>query len=251
MKVYYGVQHKSVISLIKDNPLMLNARTLLKCKSKFIQSGRDWFLDSSAYTCITQFGKFNFSYGKYLSIVDLQEPKLFANMDWCCEPIALKSSGLNVLQHIGHTIENGRQLIDYDRKRFVMVIQGWELKDYITCIDYCRDYGLLTNILGIGTVCCRKNPKELFDILLGIESALPDWCKLHCFGLSIDLLKYKEIFDRIDSIDTSAWQRSMGLKFTTKTEGCSFVELAKRLFDEYKPKVDKIIDRNHKQSILN
>ena len=101
-------------------------------------------MDSGAFTYLKEYGKFPFTYGEYLRAVEKFKPSNWACMDWCCEQPILNATGLNVLQHIGNTIEYGRQLIDYDKDSFVMVCQGWSTRDYLTCIDYIRDYNLFT-----------------------------------------------------------------------------------------------------------
>jgi len=150
------------------------------------------------------------------------------------------------LHHIAHTIDNGRQLIDFDKNSFVMVLQGWEISDYLTCIDYARQQGLITPVIGIGTMCCRKDTKDVYELLKQIKFALPDYCKMHCFGLSIDMLKHKEIFDFVDSIDTFAWSRRFGL-----VQGISSTDESRIcVLKEYISKVNMIINDNSKKRSL-
>ncbi|GAG66852.1 unnamed protein product [marine sediment metagenome] len=105
--------------------------------------------------------------------------------------------------------------------------------------------------MGVGTMCCRKNPREVFELLKQIKAALPDWVKIHCFGLSIDILKYKEIYDRIDSIDTWAWHYYIGVgERDYRLKGITRPEMEKKLFLDYQRKVEKIINNNHNQSLL-
>ena len=237
MKIYYGIDRKCCIPHV-ENPLV-SVRTIEKRKSPLV-TDKDWFMDSGAFTYLKQFGKYPLSIEKYLSIVSKFNPSLWTIQDWCCEQTVLTSTGLNVLQHIGHTIESGRQLIDYN-DNVVMVVQGWSNRDYLTCVDYIRDYGLFTKVLGIGTICGRKNPREVFEILKAIKASIPDYCKVHAFGLSLNLLKFKEIFDLIDSVDTNAydfWRDN------------SRNETIVNSLLEYKKKVDILIEKNKKQSIL-
>jgi hypothetical protein len=241
IKVYYGLDRKRFADVV-DN-CMISFRTMRKRKTGI--TNKDWFMDSGAFTYLKNEGKYPFSYGEYLRAVSKFKPTLFANMDWCCEETVLKSTGLNVLQHIGHTVENGRQLIDYNKDKFVMVLQGWNERDYLTCIDYCKDYGLITKVIGVGSICGRTNPKDVYEILKAIKYEIPDTCKIHCFGFSINLLKYKELYDRIDSIDTFAWCREYGLNKR------GIVSERIETLIEYQKKVERIIDNNHFQSVLN
>lgn len=248
MEIYYGVDRKAFAEVV-SRP-MISVRTMMKRKTPIVTNGKEWFMDSGAFTYLKNDGKFPFTYGKYLKIVAKFKPTYWANMDWCCEPTVLKSTGLSVLQHIGNTVENGRQLIDFDRDSFVMVLQGWTPRDYATCIDYCKDQGLITHTMGIGTICGRTDPKDVFEILKTIKFNLPDRVRIHCFGFSINLLKYKELFDKIDSIDTYAWCRPAGLNLSSKDYNNSYNRLALKLLSEYKEKVHKIVDLNNHQSLL-
>lgn len=242
MKVYYGCDRRALAEVIEFP--MVSFRSLQKRKSGIIlEKGKEWFMDSGAFTFLKQKGGFPYTYGEYLKAVYKFEPTYFANMDYCCEPTIVKATGLSVLHHIAKTIENGRQLIDYDKKRFVMVVQGWTARDYLTSLDYIKDYGLFTDILGIGTICGRTNPKEVYKIVKLIRYHTPDWVKLHAFGMSINLLKYKEIFDQLNSIDTYAWAFDFGINPFSK-------KLAKEALKKYNKKVNCIINKNHKQHIL-
>jgi len=243
MKYYIGIDRKPFVEYV-DHP-MFSIRTLINRKSKVV-TDKEWFLDSGAFTYLKQYGKFPFSIGKYLNVVSNQKPNHWACMDWCCEPTILKSTGLNVLQHIGNTIESGRQLIDFDRDSFVMVIQGWNTRDYLTCLDYIKDYDLITHTIGIGTICGRTDQQMVFDILKNLKVELPDSVKIHCFGLSLNLLKYKEIFDQIDSIDTFAWSRGFGLSILN---GVTKEMRIKAILD-YNKKLSDLINRNEKQNVL-
>lgn len=243
MKAYLGVDRSSFAEIV-DHP-MVSVRTVFNRKSKII-TGKEWFLDSGAFTYLKNDGKFPFSYGKYLSVVQRQNPSHWACMDWCCEPTVLKSTGLNVLQHIGNTVENGRQLIDFDKDRFVMVIQGWNVRDYLTCIDYIKDYGLITKTMGVGTICGRTDAKMVWEIIKSIRYELPDQTEIHCFGLSLNLLKYKEIFDLIDSMDTFAWSRKFGLTIANGVTRDMRLDAIK----DYSVKLNDLINKNNRQSVL-
>lgn len=239
MKIYYGIDRKCLVSHV-ENP-MISFRTMIKRKSSLIDNGKEWFMDSGAYTFLKEYGQYPISIGKYLKTINQFSPTLWSIQDWTCEPSVLRSTRLNVLHHIGNTIESGRQLIDFN-DNCVMVVQGWTIRDYLTCIDYIRDYNLFTKILGIGTICGRTDVKEVYGILKSIKAEIPDYCKIHAFGLSLNLLKYKEIFDRVDSIDTNAYDF---YRFDSKNETIINALL------EYQKKVHKVIDKNKKQSIIN
>jgi len=238
MKIYYGIDRKCCIPYVDH--AMISFRTMMKRKTPIIDNGTDWFMDSGAFTFLKQYGEYPIKIGTYLKTVNYFNPNRWAIQDWCCEPSVLRSTGLNVLQHIGNTVESGRQLIDFNDK-CVMVIQGWTKRDYLTCIDYIHDYNLFTEMMGIGTICGRTDVREVFDILKSIKAEIPDYCKVHCFGLSLNLLKYKEIYDQVFSVDTNAYD-FWRLDSTNETIINNLIQ--------YKKKVDNVMNKNKKQSIL-
>jgi len=243
LKIYYGVHQKPETDIV-EYP-MVSFRTMMKRKSSLIKSGKEWFLDSGAFTFLKQYGKFPFTYGEYLGCVSRFKPSLYANMDWCCEPSVRNRTKHTVDTHIALTVENGMQLIDFDKERFVMVIQGWEWEDYISCCEMIREQGLFTPVMGVGTICGRTDAKQVYDILKSIRASIPDWVKLHCFGVSLNLLRYKEIYDRIDSIDTFAWCRELGLserKGDSKTRESALLS--------YIQKIESTVEKNEKQHLL-
>ena len=132
MKIYYGVDRKAYAKEVK-NP-MISFRTMMKRKTP-IANGQEWFMDSGAFTFLKEKGHFPFTYGEYLGAVSKFKPTYWANMDWCCEPSVRQRTKHTVDTHIDLTIENGMELIDFDKDSFVMVIQGWELEDYISCCE--------------------------------------------------------------------------------------------------------------------
>lgn len=242
MKIYYGVDRKTYANEVKYP--MVSFRTMMKRKTPIV-TDKEWFMDSGAFTFLKERGYFPFTYGKYLRAVARFKPTFWACMDWCCEPSVRQRTKHTVDTHISLTIENGIELIDFDRDSFIMVVQGWEREDYISCCEKIKEQGLITKVMGIGTICGRTDAKKVHDILKSIKSNLPNWVKIHCFGMSINLLKYKEIFDCIDSVDTYAWCSEFGLCTFSSNDEIKIATLKK-----YIEKVDALIDKNKKQSIL-
>ena len=242
MKIYYGVDRKKYAQLI-EYP-MISVRTLFKRATGITKPKQEWFMDSGAFTYLKENGKFPYTVGSYLGAVSKFNPSYFACMDWCCEPSVRIRTKHTVDAHIALTVESGMELIDFDKNRFVMVIQGWEWNDYISCLEQIKEQGLFTPVMGVGTICGRTDAKQVFDILKSIRAEIPDWVKLHCFGLSLNLLRFKEIYDRVDSVDTFSWCREFGLTNSGDTD-----ERAKVLLD-YKNKIENIVNKNERQSLL-
>ncbi|GAG66859.1 unnamed protein product, partial [marine sediment metagenome] len=78
MKVYYGLDRNYMLQYI-EKP-MVSVRTIIDRKSSIVDNNNHWFLDSGAYTYIRQYGKYPFTYGKYLEIVNRFHPPLWACM---------------------------------------------------------------------------------------------------------------------------------------------------------------------------
>lgn len=220
---------------------MVSARTLNNRKSSIVKRDKVWFLDSGAYTYLRQYGNYPMSYGQYLRIVENFRPNYWANMDWCCEKQVRDTTGLTVNEHISNTIESGRQLIDFDSDTFVMVMQGWKDDEYLKCVDMATDAGLITDVIGIGSICGRRNPRTVYRILKAIKDNLPSHCKLHGFGISLHLLKYKAIKDIIDSVDTFAWtyDYSTNVKDVLKDDAIRYLKI-------YQDKINTVLSNEGK-----
>ena len=95
--------------------------------------------------------------------------------------------------------------------------------------------------MGIGSVCRRNADSDIIEIIKTIKKELPDHIKLHAFGVKISILKNKEIFDALDSIDTFAWNwgcmNCKGIRYDT------FIKMLK----EYQIKLNRIIKRQEEQ----
>lgn len=85
------------------------------------------------------------------------------------------------------------------------MIQGWTLDQYIGCVDSMRERGLLTDYLGVGSVCVRKRVREAMGIARALREALPARTRLHYFGLKIEALRQPGFAQLAESIDTGAW----------------------------------------------
>lgn len=240
MKVFYGIDRKAFSKHAER--VMINARYLISRKIPMTLPDQEWFMDCGAYSLLKEHKAFPFSPKQYMDAVDRHQPTLWANMDWCCEPSILESTKANIQYHIESTILNGRILKDHD-KGFVMVIQGWEPEQYLHCIDRIKSEGLITDVMGVGTVCRRNVDKEIIEILRLIKTNLPGHVKLHGFGIKKTILNYKEAFDLLYSIDTFAWNY-----------GCFSIErgsyndkMVARLI-EYQKDMDRLIEKQKNQT---
>jgi len=143
----------------------------------------------------------------YLRFVRRIHADVFALRDYPCEPTILRKWHRTVAEHIEMTVEHHIKLLeqcaDVEAKP-IPVIQGWKVEDYLDCIDRFRDQGLLSDYMGIGSICRRGSQKQIRRIVTVIRGELGD-VKLHGFGISLNALRYKDVWDSLYSADSGAW----------------------------------------------
>jgi hypothetical protein len=86
---------------------------------------------------------------------------------------------------------------------FIPVLQGYEVDDYLRCIDLFQQSGVqLIGRVGIGTVCRRQGTRDAEFIVRSVCHALPA-AQIHVFGAKITgLARYA---DALGSADSMAW----------------------------------------------
>jgi hypothetical protein len=207
MKLYLGVwQNRQALAAPQ---FMFSLRRLKDRQSPAPFEGRDWIMDSGAFSEITINGKYTYTTDEYLHYVEMHQPGLYFNMDFMCEPFVLEKTGGTVKEHQQKSIDNQIKIMDrmdhYDiTGQFAGCIQGWELKDYIEHIDMLKAQGCITSKMGVGSVCRRKNTGDIVNILQAVKEALPN-VKLHGFGIKTQALQYPSICAALDSSDSMAW----------------------------------------------
>ncbi|DBA34715.1 TPA_asm: queuine tRNA-ribosyltransferase [Caudoviricetes sp. vir519] len=177
------------------------ARPPPNCKLFFVDSGGFSFFQR-------RFKDYPFSPGEYLQKIEKLKPDFFASMDIPCEPEIVQRLGTSVHHNIQKTIENQIKLLDVLdeislESVMIPVIQGYELEDYLTCIDLMREQGLMTDYMAIGSICRRGPAGPMVKIIISIKRLLR--IKLHAFGVKIPVLKNKACFDALYSTDSAAW----------------------------------------------
>ena len=201
MKIYLGIQHARDIGVSPPNSVSL--RQIMDRKSRWPDKS-DWFLDSGAFTFITDFCGYPISIQEYKETLTAHNPTLWSTLDYPCEEICTYATGADVTQHIDWTTENSQRLIDF-RDGFVHVIQGRSLEDYLYAVDQAKSLGLLTPLTGLGTLCRRNNVPTILYLLKEIRKVIPSNIALHGFGIKKTVLRYKEAYETLSSIDTYAW----------------------------------------------
>lgn len=216
-RFYYGAtngQTKGALTRLEEPNVMINYASY---------SGEVWdgiehlFIDSGGYSFIKGMGEYQTSHTEYLDWIERVDPELFALRDYPCEPDVLDEHDRTVREHQHMTTRDHRELmtglenrnIDADP---VAVVQGRSVNEYLQHVDELRDHGLLTDVLGVGSVCGRHALKEIKPIIKAVDDATPSRVSLHGFGLKIQSLEVPEIYNRLNSAD------SMAYSYTARTD---------------------------------
>jgi len=229
LQIYLGIDTPELIGVSPPNSVSVS----LLWRRKSPWKDTNFFLDSGAFIFINQYCGYPFSTKDYMEIVKRENCALWATMDYPCEESAIRATGGNVKLHQEWTTENSRQLVDV-KDGFVMVLQGRTAKDYLEHLDEVKSHGLLTNPLGVGTLCKRLYPAKMVEIVKAIGKELPSMTKIHAFGVKGSVLRYVEFHKWVGSIDTAAW--AYGLR--TGEYRKRIIEYRKRM-EALNPDMDK------------
>lgn len=210
MKVFYGLTNYSQFNCLPEGiNVTISARWLMKSQSarkslyKYRTKFQDVMLDSGAFGAYFYDKGYTYTPEDYLELVDEVNPDLWVTMDVPCDV----ENSMVARERIEKTVENTQKL--YGRHEgFISVIQGWEIKDYIYCINLLQKKSLLTPIVGIGSICRRFAQREITNIARNVKANIPSSIKLHGFGIKISSFSWNfgEMRNYFVSIDTAAWQ---------------------------------------------
>jgi hypothetical protein len=187
----------------------MSYRQLKKVKKQDIIN-KDWIMDSGAFQELYVNSKYTYSINDYLECVKKFNPTIFVNMDYMCEPFMLKKINSTVRKNQLLTIDNHIKIKDkLDKEniksKFMGVIQGWDVNDYLEHIDDYKSYGLIEEHMGIGSICRRTEIENIADIIKCIKKELPN-VKLHGFGIKLHTFKtHPELIKMLYSADSMAW----------------------------------------------
>lgn len=168
-----------------------------------------WGLDSGGFTALTLDGCYRMTAPQYAeSAADLAarlgNMDFAAPMDWMCEPFMIERTGLSVAEHQQRTVANYLELRTLaPGLAFIPVIQGWQLADYLACVDLYASAGVDLTVLprvGLGSVCRRQSTTEIAVIVAALARL---GLRLHGFGVKTAGLRlYGHL---LTSADSMAW----------------------------------------------
>ena len=186
-----------------------------------------FMMDSGAFAVILKYGKYPFTPEEYALGIEKWHPDVAWTMDYPCEPSVQKRGDYNPRKAQEMTIDNQIKLLDLNTNT-QMVVQGWTVQDYLENIDRIKDQGLLTERLGIGSVCRRGQNREIARIIRAIHNNVPPWVKLHGFGIKVSALKYTDAKFNLYSADSMSWAIEAFGKYENNGKGAT----GKRIVDK-------------------
>jgi len=239
IEFYYGTTWVWPIQFL---PRIMISATFLRTRKSKLKIEKPWMLDSGIGGMFKDNSSQRLSLEEYANIISLHEPPIAWTYDYPCEPSIREKYCYTSSRAQDMTNDNTAILRDfYGLKNVMSVVQGWTLDDYLENIDKIKGAGLLTERLGIGSVCRRGQTKEIVRIIKAVRNNIPRWVKLHGFGVKTSVLKTEARF-LLDSVDSSAWgiERRYYSWSTNGNKGLVWKDKVPYLLD-YKNKMEELI----------
>lgn len=188
-----------------DVPLFVSHRTLGGRRS-LPEAAAPWALDSGGFSELSMYGEWRTTEAEYAAAVNRYADEIgqlawAAPMDWMCGPSILARTGLGIGVHQQRTVENFLRLREAGLP-VIPVLQGWELDDYLYCVEmYEREGVELASepVVGVGSVVGREagGVGAIFRALWGLG------IKCHGFGVKRTGLRLYGAY--LESADSMAW----------------------------------------------
>jgi len=202
IQFYYGTTWVWAIQYL---PKVMISASFVRDRKSRLKIEKPCMMDSGIGGMFKEGSRPRLSLEEYAKIISFHEPPLAWTYDYPCEPSITAKFRYSPSESQDMTNKNTAILRDsYGLRNVMSVVQGWELNDYLENIDKIKSAGLLTERLGIGSICRRGQTKEITRIIKAIHNNVPDWVRLHGFGVKISVLKTESKF-LLDSVDSSAW----------------------------------------------
>ena len=206
--------------------VMLSYNMLRKIKTLW-KIDIPFMMDSGAFAVILKYGKYPFTQEEYASGIQKWHPDIAWTMDYPCEPSVQKKGHYDPVSAQEMTIDNQIKLLDLNANT-QMVVQGWTVQDYLENLDRIKDEGLLTERLGIGSLCRRGQNREIARIVRAIHNNVPSWVKLHGFGVKVSVLANTDAKFELYSADSMSWAIEAFGKYENNGKGAK----GKRIVDK-------------------
>lgn len=205
-------------------------------------------IDSGGYTLMLREGEHDppENYLEYISKVD---PDWYVLPDYPCEPDILEKYGRSVEDHQELTSQQHRKTMELADSigidaEPVSVIQGWTEREYLDHLDRLRESGLLTDYVGVGSICRRHSRGKIQGILKSIAAEIPDR-KIHAFGVKTTILRDAGVVEAIDSADSLAYAYACQMEQETDQ---SWTNVA-RHYLQFKQKIESTVRQPERPEI--
>ena len=202
-----------------------------------------FMLDSGAFSVVLKYGKYPYAPKEYAEGIAKWHPDIAWTMDYPCELSVQKRGGYNSRIAQEMTIDNQIRLLDMNANT-QMVVQGWEISDYLANLDRIKEQGLLTEHLGIGSICRRGQTTQIARVIRAIHNNIPGWVKLHGFGVKVSVLADTDAKFELYSADSMSWAIEAFGKYENNGKGAT----GKRIVDKlpilqlYIQKIEKLLN---------
>jgi hypothetical protein len=228
IQLYYGAasgQQRCALRRLDPGGVMISHAT---------QNNEPWdgdhrlFVDCGGYHhMMNGAGEYGDSDEAYLRYLLKHRPHLYALRDYPCEPDLLSELGRTVADQQRRTTDHHIALYEQVRghslaDNAVSVLQGWTPQQYLSHLDDLRDHGLVTDRLAIGSVCRRGADQDIAEVIMRVREAVPDRVGLHAFGVKGSVLRFEEVADALDSVDSAAYDWSESRVPSERSDGESF-----------------------------
>lgn len=217
-------------------PLFVSRTTLPRCRRYRAQV--PWAMDSGGFTELQRHGRWTISAAEYADLAsrvvdEVGRVAWVAPQDWMCEPqmidggrigpLSFVGTGLSLAEHQERTVAN---LCDLRALApdvpFIPVLQGYELDDYLACVDLYTAAGVdltVEPVVGIGSICRRQAMTEAVWIVRTVAEA---GIRLHGFGFK--QAGIAAAWPWLVSADSMAWSytaRASKVRCSATRKSCS------------------------------
>lgn len=179
-------------------------------------AGLDVALDSAGFVS-AKLGDYRWPIEAYVDLAASLQPTWYAAPDYCMEPEIASDKATKLLRLAG-TARNYARCTRLAGRRGIPppmpVVQGWELDDYLRCIEWLPVIDW-PELVGVGSMCRRPigGPNGVVAIVSALVDALPTHCKLHLFGVKSSPLLAS--LPRVASVDSMAWDAAARAEYRT------------------------------------
>ncbi len=181
--------------------------------------GLDCVLDSGGYVAMARYNGYSYEIADYIGLVASHCWTHSFAMDFCVEPELASDAPLRRLRLAATAVNYARCVRTAARFKVTAplpVVQGWELAEYLQCIDWMPVFEW-PNLIGVGSMCRRNvhGPDGVLEIVAALDRVLPPTTQLHLFGVKSAAIGLLNTLDcqqarpgkppRVFSADSCAW----------------------------------------------